>query len=54
MGDTRARQPDALAELGVLLLAAEGHHVPLKDVASFCSISKVLNVVKDVQLAGHR
>lgn len=41
----------ALAELLVLILPGEGHHVLLKDVASLRGVSKILHVVEDACLA---
>lgn len=41
----------ALAELLVLILPSEGHHVLLKDVASLRGVSKILHVVEDACLA---
>lgn len=36
-----------LAQVLVLMLSPERHHVPLKDVASLWSVSKVLHVVQN-------
>lgn len=37
----------SLAELHILLLPSEGHHVLLKDEASLWSITEILDMVKE-------
>jgi len=49
--DTRGGLLAALAQLLVLILSGEGHHVLPKDVASLWGVSKILHMVKGAQPA---
>lgn len=45
--DTRGLLLFALAQLLVLMLSFERHHILLKDVASLWGVSKILHVVQN-------